>query len=77
MLLTTTTLQKEEDSYLAMCCGNPKTVLKCQGSMGICQQFYDCAPSGRYGSMSYICRSIVHCLVLPCNNDGNLDCLIQ
>lgn len=69
--------QKELDGDVTLCCANPKTYLKCGGLAGVCQNFYDLAPSGRYGTMSYLCRSVVHCLKLPCAGDGNLDCTVQ
>lgn len=30
----------------------------CGGSAGICLHFYDSAPSGRYGSLTYMCRAV-------------------
>lgn len=73
--------QREMDGDVTMCCGSmpgkPSLPLKCSGSAGICQNFYDSAPSGRYGTMSYLCRSVVQCLAIPTAQDGNLDCVIQ
>lgn len=36
--------------------------LLCGGAAYICQHFYDSAPSGSYGTMSYIIRAIAHVL---------------
>ena len=38
-----------------LCCASNKV---CSGSCGICNMFYDLAPSGRYGSMNYIFRAL-------------------
>ena len=36
----------------------------CQGPLGICIHFYDSAPSGRYGTMSYFSHALVEKLKL-------------
>jgi len=36
--------------------------LLCGGAAYICQHFYDSAPSGSYGTMSYIIRAIAYVL---------------
>jgi len=73
--------QRELDGDVTLCCaamtGRPSVPLKCGGAAGICQNLYDSAPSGRYGTMSYLCRSVVQCLSMPTAADGNLDCIIQ
>jgi len=73
--------QRELDGDVTLCCaamtGRPSVPLKCGGAAGICQNLYDSAPSGRYGTMSYLCRSVVQCLSMPTAADGNLDCVIQ
>jgi len=73
--------QRELDGDVTLCCagltGRPPVPLKCGGAAGICQNLYDSAPSGRYGTMSYLCRSVVQCLSMPTAADGNLDCVIQ
>jgi len=73
--------QRELDGDVTLCCagvtGRPSGLLKCGGAAGICQNLYDSAPSGRYGTMSYLCRSAVQCLSMPTAPDGNLDCVIQ
>jgi len=70
------------DGDVTLCCGvapgtprpNP---LKCQGTAGICQHFYDSAPSGRYGTMSYMCKAAVQMLQFPVTEDGNMDCVVS
>ena len=73
--------QRELDGDVTLCCAlptsRPSGPLKCGGAAGICQNLYDSAPSGRYGTMSYLCRSAVQCLSMPTAPDGNLDCVIQ
>ncbi|KFD63405.1 hypothetical protein M514_24426, partial [Trichuris suis] len=43
---------------LGCCCGEGKKG-SCGGAYGICRHFYDSAPSGRYGTITYICRGLV------------------
>lgn len=49
--------------------------LLCGGAAHICQHFYDSAPSGCYGTMTYLVRAVaqtLHCLP----KDGQIDCNI-
>uniref|UniRef100_A0A5S6QS11 Phosphorylase b kinase regulatory subunit n=1 Tax=Trichuris muris TaxID=70415 RepID=A0A5S6QS11_TRIMR len=46
---------------MACCCTEGK-VGSCGGAYGICKHFYDSPPSGRYGTITYMCRGLV-CLV--------------
>ncbi|XP_062619129.1 probable phosphorylase b kinase regulatory subunit alpha isoform X4 [Saccostrea cucullata] len=48
-----------------------------KGAAGICLHFYDTAPSGRYGTMSYLCRALAAILPLPTDVDANLDCSLS
>ncbi|XP_023325881.1 probable phosphorylase b kinase regulatory subunit alpha [Eurytemora carolleeae] len=49
---------------------------KCGGSGGICCLFYDSAPSGTYGTISYLVRSACRVLeTIP--NDGEIDCNVM
>lgn len=72
--------QAKMDGDVTLCCGqggprpNP---LKCNGTAGICMHFYDSAPSGRYGTMSYMCKAALQMLHFPVNQDGNLDCIVS
>ncbi|XP_012280025.1 probable phosphorylase b kinase regulatory subunit alpha isoform X1 [Orussus abietinus] len=66
-----------------LCCAKPKDQrevtamgnLLCGGAAFVCQHFYDSAPSGSYGTMTYITRAIASLLnCLP--KDGDLECSI-
>ena len=46
------------------------------GAAGISMEFYDTAPSGRFGTMSYLCKAAVQMLSFP-QIDGNLDCIVS
>ncbi|XP_013379193.1 probable phosphorylase b kinase regulatory subunit alpha [Lingula anatina] len=48
----------------------------CGGARGICQHLYDSAPSGRFGSMTYLARAVAQMLQFPVQ-DGELDCTIS
>lgn len=67
-----------------LCCAKPKEAremsqtggLLCGGAAYICQHFYDSAPSGCYGTMTYITRAVA--VVLECvPKHGELDCTIS
>ncbi|XP_077486077.1 putative phosphorylase b kinase regulatory subunit alpha [Amblyomma americanum] len=47
----------------------------CQNSVGVCEHFYDTAPSGPYGTMTYLMRSVAYCL--PDVNVSVLDCVLS
>ncbi|XP_075211551.1 putative phosphorylase b kinase regulatory subunit alpha isoform X2 [Lycorma delicatula] len=50
--------------------------LLCGGAGYICQHFYDSAPSGSYGTMTYImraCATVLNCFP----QDGEIDCSVQ
>ncbi|XP_064637053.1 phosphorylase b kinase regulatory subunit alpha, liver isoform-like isoform X3 [Lineus longissimus] len=49
----------------------------CGGSAGICQHFYDSAPSGRYGTMTYLFRAIAQHLHFPVQDGDSLDCVLS
>lgn len=38
--------------------GSPSDMLVRDASSGVCLEFYDCAPSGTYGTMSYLSRAV-------------------
>ncbi|XP_011300894.1 probable phosphorylase b kinase regulatory subunit alpha [Fopius arisanus] len=72
------------DGDATLCCAKPKEqrettplgTLLCGGAAYICQHFYDSAPSGSYGTMTYITRAIASLLnFLP--KDGDLECSIS
>ena len=53
-----------------------EVVAQCMGARNICQNMYDSAPSGRHGTMTYMCRALARLLQLPIQN-GELECVIQ
>ena len=54
----------------------PAGALLCGGAAYICQHFYDSAPSGSYGTMTYLIRAQATLLdYLPA--DGEIDCAIS
>ncbi|XP_063989272.1 probable phosphorylase b kinase regulatory subunit alpha isoform X1 [Diachasmimorpha longicaudata] len=76
--------QMKIDGDATLCCAKPKEhrettplgTLLCGGAAYICQHFYDSAPSGSYGTMTYITRAIASLLnFLP--KDGDLECSIS
>lgn len=71
------------DGDATLCCAKPKEQrettnaggLLCGGAAYICQHFYDSAPSGAYGTMTYLTRAIA--LYLDCvPKSGELECSI-
>ncbi|XP_032668080.1 probable phosphorylase b kinase regulatory subunit alpha isoform X5 [Odontomachus brunneus] len=67
-----------------LCCAKPKEqrettamgTLLCGGAAYVCQHFYDSAPSGSYGTMTYITRAVAS--MLPClPKDADLECSIS
>lgn len=72
------------DGDATLCCAKPKEHrettamgnLLCGGAAYVCQHFYDSAPSGSFGTMTYITRAIASLLnCLP--KDGDLECSIS
>ena len=47
------------------------------GVAGINQHFYDNAPSGRYGTMSYLCRALAKMMNLSASATDNVDCVVS
>ncbi|XP_064608813.1 phosphorylase b kinase regulatory subunit alpha, liver isoform-like isoform X1 [Liolophura sinensis] len=48
-----------------------------EGAAKICLHFYDSAPSGRFGTLSYLCRALAKSLHLPMGNDDSLECVLS
>ncbi|KAH6923000.1 hypothetical protein HPB50_020504 [Hyalomma asiaticum] len=48
------------DSMLCCCVSPP--VLPCRTTVGICERFYDSAPSGCFGTMTYLVRALAYTL---------------
>ncbi|XP_066589862.1 probable phosphorylase b kinase regulatory subunit alpha isoform X2 [Prorops nasuta] len=76
--------QMKIDGDATLCCAKPKEQretdamgnLLCGGAAYVCQHFYDSAPSGSYGTMTYITRAVASSLnCLP--KDGDLECSIS
>ncbi|XP_051160573.1 probable phosphorylase b kinase regulatory subunit alpha isoform X3 [Leptopilina boulardi] len=72
------------DGDATLCCAKPKDqreinstgMLLCGGAAYVCQHFYDSAPSGSFGTMTYITRAVASMLdCLPINHD--LECSIS
>lgn len=56
-----------------LCCTtDTRSRVPCQSSVGICEHFYDSAPSGMFGTMTYLMRSVAY--MLPDINIS-LDCM--
>nr|CAD7398298.1 unnamed protein product [Timema poppensis] len=67
-----------------LCCAKPQDQretslsggLLCGGAAYVCQHFYDSAPSGSYGTMTYLVRAVAFMLGgLP--EDGEIDCTVS
>lgn len=74
--------QKQQDGDATLCCAREKREpgvggsLACGGAAYICLHFYDSAPSGSYGTMSYMIRAVT--ATLNCfPQDGELDCTVS
>ena len=73
--------QRRDQGDATLCCAcTPKRTradgaLECGGAAYVCRQFYDSAPSGRFGTMTYMLRATAQTLnVVP--QDGEVDCNI-
>lgn len=74
--------QKQEGGDATTCCARDKKEpgigggLTCGGAAYICIHFYDSAPSGKFGTMSYMIRAV--CCNLNCfPQDGEMDCTVS
>ncbi|KAF7418647.1 hypothetical protein HZH68_001300 [Vespula germanica] len=76
--------QMKVDGDATLCCAKPKEQrettalgnLLCGGAAYVCQHFYDSAPSGSFGTMTYITRAVASLLdCLP--KDGDIECSIS
>lgn len=74
--------QKQQDGDATLCCAREKREpgigggLSCGGAAYICLHFYDSAPSGSYGTMSYMIRAVT--ATLNCfPQDGEMDCTVS
>ncbi|KFM75989.1 hypothetical protein X975_02870, partial [Stegodyphus mimosarum] len=68
--------QKRVSGDATICCAAPSgNENPCGGAAGICQHFYDSAPSGCYGTMTYLIRSVA--ATMDCLPKQELDCTIS
>ncbi|XP_013788162.2 probable phosphorylase b kinase regulatory subunit alpha, partial [Limulus polyphemus] len=69
--------QCQVDGDATLCCAvaSGHKVAPCGGAAGICQHFYDSAPSGCYGTMTYMIRAVAS--TLDCLPPNVLDCTIS
>jgi len=68
--------QKSLDGDATLCCLSGNQADCCHASGGICGLFYDSAPSGTYGTMSYLVRAVC-CIVDTIPGDGDIDCSLM
>ena len=63
--------QRSQAGDATLCCAPPAETdvegqglarVECHGTAGICQHFYDSAPSGCYGTLSYLTRAVAQTL---------------
>ncbi|KAK3769886.1 hypothetical protein RRG08_036931 [Elysia crispata] len=52
-------------------------VEKMRAAADICLFLYDVAPSGRFGTMAYMCRALANILNLPRSADSALECTVS
>uniref|UniRef100_A0A182SML8 Phosphorylase b kinase regulatory subunit n=1 Tax=Anopheles maculatus TaxID=74869 RepID=A0A182SML8_9DIPT len=75
--------QRKSHGDAMLCCAKNKDMretttaglLLCGGAAYICQHLYDSAPSGSYGTMTYMARAVASVLELP--KHGDMDCTIS
>uniref|UniRef100_U5EXU1 Phosphorylase b kinase regulatory subunit n=1 Tax=Corethrella appendiculata TaxID=1370023 RepID=U5EXU1_9DIPT len=77
--------QRKVSGDATLCCAKspdgktettPSGLLLCGGAAYICQHLYDSAPSGSFGTMTYIARAVAS--VLEClPKQGDMDCTIS
>ncbi|KAH7938264.1 hypothetical protein HPB49_022013 [Dermacentor silvarum] len=61
------------DATLCCATGTNRPIAPCQPAVGICQHFYDSAPSGCYGTMTYLVRAVAY--TMPDLSISALDCM--
>lgn len=78
-------MKMEINGDATLCCAKPdherdlaasEGSLICGGAAYICQLFYDSAPSGSFGTMTYLMRGIAS--LLNCQPaSGEVDCIVS
>lgn len=56
-----------------LCCGKEPPE-PCGAVAGICKHFYDSAPSGRYGTITYMCRALAKILL---RTGEDVECVVS
>ncbi|XP_046394617.1 probable phosphorylase b kinase regulatory subunit alpha isoform X3 [Ischnura elegans] len=75
--------QVRVDGDATLCCAKPQREttpsggLLCGGAAYICQHFYDSAPSGSFGTMTYLMRAVATCLKDCFPREGEVDCSVS
>ncbi|CAB3225023.1 unnamed protein product [Arctia plantaginis] len=61
-----------------LCCAKEGVggALVCGGAAGVCQHLYDSAPSGSYGTMTYLARAVAALLAATVPMDAAIECTI-
>lgn len=62
-----------------LCCAKEEGgggALVCGGAAGVCQHLYDSAPSGSYGTMTYLARAVASLLASTMPSDSPIECTI-
>ncbi|XP_068628215.1 probable phosphorylase b kinase regulatory subunit alpha [Battus philenor] len=62
-----------------LCCAKADCfggALLCGGAAGVCQHLYDSAPSGSYGTMTYLARAVAALLAERMPHDSPIECTI-
>lgn len=63
--------QESDGGAATQCCLSADKTMSCSG--GMCNLFYDSAPSGPYGTMSYLVKAVCNIIdTIP--EDGDIDC---
>jgi len=68
--------QKALSGDASLCCLSGNQSDSCQASGGVCGLFYDSAPSGTYGTMSYLVRAVC-CVIDTIPGEGDIDCSVM
>ncbi|XP_074602861.1 putative phosphorylase b kinase regulatory subunit alpha isoform X2 [Brevipalpus obovatus] len=70
--------QRTQNGDSTLCCAispGDEAVHPCSATAGICQHFYDTAPSGCYGTMTYLVRAVS--FKLDCLPQQEIDCTLS
>ncbi|CAG0893584.1 unnamed protein product, partial [Darwinula stevensoni] len=68
--------QMKCDGDATLCCAGKGKTEPCGGAAYICNHFYDSAPSGCYGTMTYLIRAMS--ITLDCiPKEGEIDCTVS